>query len=128
MVGHEPAGELAGGRCFAGTLKAREENHGRRLHAEVEFALLGREVAPDDRGEFALHDADQGLAGIEVPDHLFAHCLFLDAREHFLHDGKRNVGFKERKAHLAEHILGVGFGKARLAAHCLDDLGKTLAE
>ena len=42
--------------------------------------------------------------------------------------GKRDVGFEQRDAHLAQHLLGVGFGQARFAAHRLDDAGEPLGQ
>ena len=120
--------ELPGGGGLTRTLETRQKDHGRRLHAQVDLALVAGEVPAHDGGELALHDPDQGLARVEVPDHLLAHRLLFDAGEHFAHDRERHVRFKKREADFAEHVAGVLFGEARLTAHDLDDFGEALAE
>ena len=121
-------GELPGARRLTRALQTREKDHGGGLHVEAETAFLGREVAPDHGGEFALHDAHERLARIEVSDDLFAHGLLFDAGENFPHDGQRDVGFKERKADLAQHFFGVRLRQTRLTAHGFDDFGETLGQ
>ena len=128
FVVDQPVGEFAGSGCFAGALQTGKQNHCRRLHTEIEAALFRGQVAADDSGEFALHHTDERLTGVEIPDHFLAHRFFLDAAEDLFHYGKCNVGFQKRKAHFAQHLLGVGFREARLAAHGLDDFRETLAE
>ena len=41
-----------------------------------------------------------------------------------LHHRQRDVGVEEREAHLAQRLLDVVFGEARVAADRLDDLGE----
>ena len=123
----EVLGQLASARRLARALKAGEKDDSGRLGVKIDVAFGGGHVAADDGGELALHDAHQGLAGIEVTDNLFAHGLFLDAGEHFTHDGQGYVGLEKRNANLTQHVLRVFFRQTRLTAHGLDDFGKALA-
>lgn len=121
----EPLGKLARGGRLARALKAGQKNHRRGLHREVDLALFGRQVAADHLRQLALNDTHERLAGVEVCDHLFAHGLGLDAGDELTHHRQRNVGVKQRKAHLAQHRTGVFFGQAGLAAHGLQNARQT---
>ena len=70
-----------------------------------------------------MDDTDQRLARREAADHLFADGLFLDLRNEIPDDRKRDVGFQQRYANLAQGILDVGIGQTPLTAQCLDDTG-----
>ena len=80
-----------------------------------------REIAADQERELALHDANQCLSGRQAADDFLAERLLLDARNEIAHHGKRDVGFKQGHAHLAQHVLHVLLGEPSLAAHGLDD-------
>jgi len=72
-------------------------------------------------GQFAVDDADQRLPGLERTQHLLAQGLFLHAGDEVAHHGQGHVGFEQRHAHFAQHVLHVGFGDAGLATHLLDE-------
>jgi hypothetical protein len=59
--------------------------------------------------------------GLERAQHFLAQRLFLDAGNEVAHHGQGHVGFQQGHAHLAQHVLHVGFGDAGLAAHLLDE-------
>ena len=120
----QPARQLARRRRFAGALQTRHQDNRRRLHREVErFIVLAHQ-----RHQFAVHDTDQGLARRQATDHLFTHGFFADAVDERLHHGQRNVGLKQRHAHFAQRVLGVGFGQPRFAAQRLDDARQTAGQ
>jgi hypothetical protein len=111
------ARELRGRRRLAGALEAGEQDHGRRPRREVE---LGGAVA-HQRGQLAVHDADQRLARRERAAHLLADGLLAHARDEILDDRQRDIGLEHREAHLAHGVGDVGFGEAGFAAQRLDD-------
>ena len=114
--------ELAGGRGLARALQAREQDHRRRLHGEIE--RRGR--AAHQRGELAMDDADQRLTRRQRADDLLADGLLLDRGDEVLDDRQRDVGFEQREAHLAQRVLDVGVGEPRFAAQLLDDARQPL--
>ena len=117
-------GELGGGRGLAGALQAGHQDHRRRLRREVEVG----DAFAHRRGELAVHDADQRLAGRERPGHLGAERALLDAGDEVAHDRQRDVGLEQRHAHFAQHVLHVLFGDAGLAAHRLDEATQAVGE
>ena len=117
----QPSGELAGGGRLARALQAGQQDHRRRLRRQTEVALRFRKIAADQQRELALHDADQRLPGRQAADDFLAERLLLDARDEVAHHGKRDVGFEQGHAHLAQHVLHVLLGESSLAAHGLDD-------
>ncbi|MCY1206449.1 hypothetical protein D9M72_180200 [compost metagenome] len=117
-------GQLGGGGGLAGALQAGHEDHGRRLGREVDV----RHALAHGGGEFAVDDADQRLARLERAQHFLAERLLLHAGDEVAHHGQRHVGLQQRHAHLAQHVLHVAFGDARLAAHRLDEAGELFGE
>ena len=110
------ARDLGGGRGLARALQAGHQDDRGRLRGQVQvghaFAHRGR--------QFAVHDAHQRLAGVERAHHLLAQGFFLDAGDEVAHHRQRHVGLQQGHAHLAQHVLDVAVGDARLAAHRLD--------
>ena len=80
------------------------------------------------RGELAVDDADQGLAGRQRAGDFGAEGLILDAGDEVAHDRQRDVGLEQGHAHLAQHVLDVVLGNAGLAAHRLDDAAQPISE
>ena len=97
---------------------------GRRLRGKVEPGRL----TAHELGQFAMHHADQRLAGSERADHLLPHRLFLDAGDEVLDHRQRDIGLQQRHAHLAQHVGDVVLGQARLAAQGLDDAAEPLGQ
>ena len=116
--------ELGGRRRLARALQARHQDDRRRLRREVEVG----DAFAHRRGELAVDDADESLSGRERADHLGAECPLLDAGDEVAHHRQRDVGLEERHAHLAQHVLHVVFGDARLAAHRLDEPAQAVGE
>jgi len=110
-------GELGHRRRLARALQAGHQHHRRRLRGEVE---VGHALA-HGRGELLVHDAHQGLPRVQRAGHLLAERLVLDAGDEVAHHGQRDVGLEQGHAHLAQHLLDVALGDARLAAHRLDE-------
>ena len=52
--------------------------------------------------------------GVSEPDDLLADRLVLDRRDEVLDDGQRDVGLEQREPHLAQRVLDVVVGQARL--------------
>ncbi len=116
--------ELAGRRGLAGALQTGHQDHRRRQDGKIE-----RDVGlAHEAREFAMHHPDQGLPGRKAADHLLAHRLVLHRRDEVLHDRQRDVGLEQRHAHLAQRLLHVGFGQARLAAYRLYDARKAVRQ
>ncbi|MNT04711.1 hypothetical protein D3C72_1393010 [compost metagenome] len=123
----QPAGQLAGGGGFTGALQAGHQDDGGRLHSQRQFVGISAQVAAHQGGQFLVDDADQGLARAEAGGHFFTQRFFLHAGDKFTHDGQRHVGFQQRHAHFAQHLLGVGLGQAGFTAQRLDDTRKALS-
>jgi hypothetical protein len=64
----------------------------------------------------------------ERAQHLLPQRLFLDTGDEVAHHGQGHVGFQQGHAHLAQHVLHVGFGDAGLAADFLDEAGEFVGE
>ena len=109
-------GQFGGGGGFARPLQARHEDDGGRLRGKVEVA----DAIAHGRGQFLVDDADQHLPRRETGEHVLAQRLFLDARDEVAHNGQRNVGFEQRHAHFAQHVLHVAFSDTGLAADGFD--------
>ena len=115
----QPFGQLADGSGLARALQAGHQDDGRRLGGQIEF---GR-TAAHQVGEFAVHDAHQGLTRCQAGQHFLAERLFADAGDQVAHHRQRDIGLEQRDADLAQHFLGVGLGETGLAAQGLDDAG-----
>ena len=86
------------------------------------------EVGAHQRAQFALHHADQGLAGRERGNDFFAQGFFLDLAMNSRTAG-RATSASSRARRTSRSISAVfGFGQPRFAAHGLDDFGKPLGE
>ena len=83
--------------------------------------LSGTAAAAHQRGELAMHDADQRLARRQRADDFLAERLLRHRRDEVLDHRQRDVGFEQREAHFAQRVLDVVFGEPRLAAQRLDD-------
>jgi len=59
--------------------------------------------------------------GDSEPSTSWPQGLFLDAGDEVTHHRQRDVGLEQCHAHLAQHVLHVGFRDASLAAHLLDE-------
>ena len=117
-------GELAAGGGLARALQTGHQDHGGRHGGEIERVV----VLAHQPGQFAMHHADQRLAGIQVADDFLAERGLLDLGDEFLDHRQRHVGFEQGHAHFAQGILDVALGQARLAAQVLDDAGKALCK
>ena len=117
-------GELGGRRRLAGALQAGHQDDRRRLRLQVEVG----DAFAHRRRELAVDDADERLAGRERAAHLGAEGAVLDAGDEVAHHRQRDVGFEERHAHLAQHVLDVLVGDARRAAHRLDEPAQAIGE
>ncbi len=123
----EPARQLTRGGGLAGALQARHQDHGGRLDGQRQFVGVGAQVAAHEGGQFLVDDADQRLARAEAAGDFFAQRLFLHPRDKVANDRQRDVGFQERHAHFAQHLLRVGLGKAGFPAQRLDDTRQALS-
>ena len=103
---------------LARTLQSGHEQDGRRLHCEIER----HGCAAHQRGQLAVHDADERLSRRQGPDDFLADRLVLDLRDEVLDHRQRNVGLEQRKPNLAQRVLNIRVREARLAAQRLDDL------
>jgi hypothetical protein len=110
-------GQFCRGGGLARALQAGHQDHGGRLGGEVDVA----HALAHGGGQLLVDDAHQRLAGLERAQHLLAQRLFLHAGDEVAHHGQGHVGFEQGHAHLAQHVLHVGFGDAGLAAHLLDE-------
>jgi hypothetical protein len=72
-------------------------------------------------------DADQRLARRQAGEHFLAQRAGFHRFDEVLDHRQRDVGFQQGQAHLAQRVLHVGFGDARLPAQGLDDAGKASA-
>jgi hypothetical protein len=117
-------GELGGRRRLAGALQARHQDDRRRLRLQVEVG----DAFAHRRRELAVDDADERLAGRKRAADLGAEGAVLDAGDEVAHHRQRDVGFEERHAHLAQHVLDVLVGDARRAAHRLDEPAQAIGE
>ena len=63
-----------------------------------------------ERGQLPVHDADQRLAGSQAADHVLPERRFAHARDEIAHHRKRDVGFQQGDAHLAQRLLDVALG------------------
>jgi len=118
------ARQLGGGRGLAGALQAGHQDHRRRLGFQVE---LGDAFA-HRRRQLAVDDADEGLSGRERADDLATERAGLDPGDEIAHHRQGDVGFEERHAHLAQHVLDVVFGDAGLATHRLDEPAEAIGQ
>ena len=116
-VGTEQSRQLARGRCLAGALQSRQQDHRRRRHRETER----RRAAAHERRELALDDADQRLARRERADDLLANGLLAHRGYEIPDHGQRYIGFEQRHAHFAQSVLDIGVGQPRFAAQLLHD-------
>ena len=80
------------------------------------------------RGQFAVHDTDQRLAGRQRSGDLRADGLFPDPVDEVPDHRQRDVGFEQREPHFAQRVLDVVIGEPGLPAQLLDDAGKSLCE
>ena len=69
-----------------------------------------------------MHYADERLARRQAADHFLAERLGAHRVDEMLDHRQRHVGLEQRHAHLAQRVLDVRLGEARLAADRLDDL------
>ena len=120
----EEARELGRRRGLAGALQSGEQDHRGRLRRERQR----RRGAAHQRGEFAVHDADQRLARRQRAGDLGADRLFPDDVDEVPDHRQRDVGFEQREPHFAQRVLDVVVGEPRLSAQLLDDAGKSLGE
>ena len=120
----QPLRELADGGGLARALQAGHQHDRRRLAGEIEL----RRVAAHQLRQLAVHDADQRLPRRQAADHLLSERAFAHARDEVANDRQRHVGFEQRDADFAQHLLRIGFGQARFAAHRLDDAREPLRE
>jgi hypothetical protein len=118
LLALEQQRELADSGGLARALQAGHQDHRRWRDGEVEpRARLAHQA-----GEFAVHHADQRLAGREAADHFLAERLRAHRVDEVLHHRQRDVGLQQRDAHFAQRVLHVRLGEARFAADRLDDL------
>ena len=110
-------GQLGCGGGLARALQARHQDDGRGLGGEVDVG----DALAHSGGQLAVDDGDQRLPGLERAQHLLAQRLVLHAGDEVAHHGQGHVGLQQGHAHLAQHVLHVGFGDAGLAAHLLDE-------
>jgi uncharacterized protein YfiM (DUF2279 family) len=61
--------------------------------------------------------------GRERSHHFLAERFVLDPGNEVAHHRQGHVGLQQRHAHLAQHVLHIGFGDAGLASHFLDEAG-----
>jgi hypothetical protein len=113
-LGHA-AGELGGGRGFAGALQTDHHDRHRRHGIEVDGLAVGTE-----RGDqFVMDDLDHHLAGRDRLDDGGADRLLADAIGEISDNLERDVGFQQRAAHLAHRGIDVALGQ-RAAARQAD--------
>jgi hypothetical protein len=117
-------GQLGRRRGLARTLQAGHQDHRRRLRGEVD---VGHAFAHGG-GEFAVDDAHQRLAGRERTHHVGAERLVFHAGDEVAHHRQGDIGLEQGHAHLAQHLLNVALGDARLAAHRLDGATQAFGE
>ncbi|MNM78701.1 hypothetical protein D3C81_906120 [compost metagenome] len=120
--------QLADGGGFTHTLQTGHQDDGGRLLGKADLRRFRPQVGAHQGGQLALHHAHQGLARRQRGNDILAHGFFFDFGDEFAHGGQGDVGLEQRQAHFAQHVGGVRFGQARLAAHGLDDFGKPLGE
>ncbi len=107
----KPAGQLAGGGGFAGTLQAHDHDHAGRFVGEAQLGF----VAAENLDQFVANDFDDLLGGGEGMQHFFAHRLCLDVFDELLDDAEVDVGFEQGDADFAQgriHIFGREFAFA----------------
>jgi hypothetical protein len=121
-------GELADCGGLARALQTGHQDDGGRRNREIQFDRFAFVVAADDRGQLALHHADQRLTRRQAADDFLAERLLFHLGDEFAHDGQRYVGLEEREAHFAQHFLGVRLGEAGFAAQRLDDARHPLSQ
>ncbi len=103
--------ELGNRRRLTDALQTRHQNDRRRRRREIQ--LIVRRTHQLD--ELVIDEFHQRLAGRE------ARCDFLPDRAHanaldeILHDAQRNVGFEQRRAHVAQRFVDVFIGQPRTA-------------
>ena len=85
-------------------------------------------VVLPDRLELLLDDLDELLARREALRHLLPHGALAHPLDERLDHRQRDVGLEQRSAHLAQGVLDVLFGQARLTPDRLERLRQTLAE
>jgi hypothetical protein len=117
--GEQPR-ELARRRGLARTLQARHQDDRRGLRGEVEPDI----GLAHERGELAVHHADERLSGRQAAHHFCAERLGAHRIDEMLHHRQRDIRLQQRHAHFAQRVLDVGFREARFAADLLDDLGE----
>ncbi len=71
-----------------------------------------------------MDDTDQRLSWREATEHLLSDRLVPDPGDENFHHRKRDIGLQQRDADVAQRVLDIGLGQARLAAQRLDDTGK----
>jgi hypothetical protein len=109
--------ELAAGGGLAGALQSRHQDDGRRLRREVERGVR----LAHQRGELAVHHANQRLPRREAADDLGAERLGAHGVDEVLDHRQRDVRLQQRDAHFAQRFLDVRLRQARFAAKLLDD-------
>ena len=120
----EMLGQLGGGGGLAGALQASHQDDGRRLGCEVQVG----DAFAHRRGEFPVDDTDQRLAGVQRADDFLAERFLLDACDEVTHHRQRDIRLQQGHAHLAQHVLHIGFGDAGLAAHRLDEARQAIGK
>ena len=85
-------------------------------------------VAPHERREFLVHDADQRLPRVQAAHDVLAHRAFLDARDEITHHRQGDVGLEQSHADFTQHVLRIGLGQAGFPAHGLDRPRQTLSQ
>ena len=67
--------------------------------------------------ELALHNSHQRLSRCQGADHVLADSFVAHRGNEIPDHRQRDVGFEERHAHLAQHVLDVLVGDSRRSAH-----------
>jgi acyl-CoA reductase-like NAD-dependent aldehyde dehydrogenase len=99
-----------------------------RVLSYVELARQGGADLAHGGRKLLVHQAYQRLTGIQRTHHLLTERLVLHPRDELAHHGQSHVGLEQGHAHLAQHVLHVGFGDARLATQRLDQSRQSIGE
>jgi hypothetical protein len=120
----EPAGQLGGVRGLARALQAGHEHDGGWLRRERDLQRV-----PTERGDKLLvDDLDDLLRRREALGQVGAHAGLADAPDEVAYHAHVDIGFEQRDANLAQHLLDVGLAESTLAAKTLEDAFEPIGE